>query len=175
MLHEYDSWNERYKNDLKDQWIAFTPMENETCESLHQTKWKVVLQSRKNVLKACVLMFVKTLGSYTKNHSKFVPNFRRKRLPSTSRRLMYLTWMLLLLRRGTVSIVSAVIRTFSNQGYSKESGSTLRSSAWPKSLQPSNISEYKRHISSSQPLQNANEPNSLTLKTGKAPTFETSK
>jgi hypothetical protein len=35
--------------------------------------------------------------------------------------------------------------------------------------------QYKQHISSSQPLQHANEPNSLTLKTGEAPTFETSK
>jgi hypothetical protein len=29
---------------------------------------------------------------------------------------------------------------------------------------------YKRHISSSQPLQHANEPNSLILKTGETPT-----
>jgi len=27
MCQEYDSWNESYKNDSKDHWIAFTPME----------------------------------------------------------------------------------------------------------------------------------------------------
>jgi hypothetical protein len=113
----------------------------ETCVSLHHTKWKLVLPSRKNVLKECVLIFVKTLGTYTKQHNTFVLNFLRKRLPSSSRRLMYLTRMLLLLRRGTVFTVSAEIRTFSNQGYSTENGRTLKSSDWPKSLKSSDISD----------------------------------
>jgi hypothetical protein len=71
-----------------------------------------------------------------------------------------------------VSTVSTAIRTFSNQRYRKESGSTLRSSDWPKSLQPSDISDIFPPLNHfSMPMN----PSSLTLKTGEATTFEMSK
>jgi hypothetical protein len=46
----------------------------------------------KKVFKECVLIFVKTLGSYTKQHNTFALNSRRNKLPSSSRRLVYLTY-----------------------------------------------------------------------------------
>lgn len=55
--------------------------------SKRNEKW--CYRVEKNVLKECMLIFVKTLGSYTKQHSKFALNARRNRVPLSSMRLIY--------------------------------------------------------------------------------------